>query len=404
LLGFAKSSVAAQLGAGQYELHFEEVPVTLAQEMFAVAPAIGKANLSGAQEHLLAGKARWLHLAAEAGLPVVPTIALTRAAWEALQDERRHHDSRLRTHWVATLFRLVGRDGKPPLLAVRTSAEQHSKGLMPAKIGLPAPANEAESVDPGKPLARAIADAFASYGAASEGWTGTDKSATREGHIVVVQAVAEGELRLVLTRDTQTGELGPAPLNGAPLEHMPAGGPELAAALDAAAGQALCCLVELGGNRLRLVSARSAQLSAAAELEAAVDRVSRKVWSPAEAVARTDPARLQQMLHPRLRSPETADVIATGLGVSPGAASGVIVFTAEDAARMKARGRHCILVVTETGPADIQGMKAATGILTASCGMTSHAAVVARITGKPCVAGVRSLCVDVAELTCRIGD
>src|SRR5690606_17906710 len=87
-----------------------------------------------------------------------------------------------------------------------------------------------------------------------------------------------------------------------------------------------------------------------------------------------------------------------------GAASGAIVFTPEDAARLRARGKHCILVVTETGPTDIEGMKAATGILTARGGMTSHAGVIARITGKPCVAGVRTLTVDTAEMTCRIGD
>ena len=378
--------------------------MTLAQEMFAVAPALGKANLSAAQESLLAGKARWLHLAAEAGLPVVPTIAITRAAWEALQAERRHHDSRLRTHWVATLFRLVGRDGRPPALVVRTSAEQHSKGLMPARIGVPPPANEAESVDPAKPLARAISDAFESYGSSATGWTGTEKSATRGGHIVVVQALAVGELKHFLTRDHQTGVLGPAAPTGGMLGRLPEGAEELAAKLDAMSGQVLACLATVEGDAIRLVSARPARISAAAELEAAVDRVNRGVWTASDAVARTDPARLQQMLHPRLKSPDSADVIATGLGVSPGAASGAIVFTAEDAARMKARGRHCILVVTETGPADIQGMKAATGILTARGGMTSHAAVVARITGRPCVAGVRSLSVDIAEMTCRIGD
>ncbi|MHB1104377.1 MAG: putative PEP-binding protein [Devosia sp.] len=378
--------------------------MTLAQEMFAVAPALGKANLSVTQEHLLAGKARWLHLAAEASLPVVPAIAITRAAWEALQDERRHHDSRLRTHWVATLFRLVGRDGKPPALVVRTSAEQHSKGLMSARVGVSPPANEAESVDPSKPLARAIGDAFESYGSSATGWTGAEKSATREGHIVVVQALANGELKHFLTRDSQTGALGPAPANGGMLGRLPNQAQDLAAKLDAAAGQALACLASVDGEAIKLVSARPARISAAAELEAAVDRVNRKVWSASEAVAHTDPARLQQMLHPRLKSPDSADVIATGLGVSPGAASGVIVFTAEDAARMKARGRHCILVVTETGPADIQGMKAATGILTARGGMTSHAAVVARITGKPCVAGVRTLSVDIGEMTCRIGE
>src|SRR5690606_30536853 len=91
-------------------------------------------------------------------------------------------------------------------------------------------------------------------------------------------------------------------------------------------------------------------------------------------------------------------------GVSPGAASGIITFNAEDAARLRARGKHCILVVNETGPADIEGMKAATGILTARGAMTSHAGVIARITGKPCVAGVRTLSVDTAEMVCRIGD
>ena len=377
--------------------------MTLAQEMFAVAPAIGKANLSVPQEHLLAGKARWLHMAAEAGVPVIPTIALTRAAWEALQDERRRNDSRLRTHWVATLFRLVGRDGKPPALVVRTSAEQHSKGLMTARLGLAPPANEAESVDPAKPLARAINDAFDSYGTSMAGWTGAQKSATRGGQIVIVQALATGDIRQFLSRDSQTGVLGPAPLNGAALGRLPDAAQELAERLDAGAGRALSCLVAVEGNAIQLLSARPVQLSAGAELEAAVDRVSRGVWSADEAVAHLEPARLQQMLHPRLKSPESADVIASGLGVSPGAASGIIVFTTEDAARMKARGRHCILVVTETGPADIQGMKAATGILTARGGMTSHAAVVARITGTPCVAGVRTLSVDLAEMTCRIG-
>jgi pyruvate,orthophosphate dikinase len=92
------------------------------------------------------------------------------------------------------------------------------------------------------------------------------------------------------------------------------------------------------------------------------------------------------------------------MGVSPGAASGVVVFTPEDAARTRARGGYCILVVSETGPADIEGMKAATGILTARGGMTSHAAVVARITGKPCVAAVRTLSVDAAEMRCAIGE
>jgi pyruvate,orthophosphate dikinase len=364
--------------------------------MFAVAPATGKANLSPLQESLLAGKARWLYAAAEAGLPTVPTIALTRAAWEGLQDERKHGEDRLRTHWVATLFRLVGRDGKPPSLVVRTSAEQHSKGLMPARTGIAAPASEPESVDPSRPLARALADAFDSYGDDVSLWATPERSTTRAGQIVIVQAMAHGALTTFPTRDPATGVLNATGL--------PDGALKLARVLDAAAGQPLTCTVAIQGASVRLVSARTAQSTPAAELEAAVDRVTSRVWTEAEAVARTDPARLQTLLHPRLKTAEDAEPIATGLGVSPGAASGVIVFNPEDAARLRARGRHCILVVVETGPADIQGMKAATGILTARGGMTSHAAVVARIIGRPCVAGVRNMSVDVAEMTCRIGD
>ena len=372
--------------------------------MFVVAPATGSANLSPLQESLLAGKALWLHKAAEAGLPVVPTIAITRAAWEGLLQERRRGEERLRTHWVATLFRLVGRDGRPPALVVRTSAEQHSKGLMPARIGLPAPAAESDAVDPRQPLARAISEAFDSYGDDASLWVGSQKSATRHGQIVIVQALAEGEVAQFLTRNPTTGALGPAPVKGVPAVRLPPEAAEMARRIDAAAGQALCCFVMIDGGGMRLFSARPVQATPAAELEAAVDRVDRKVWTLGQAVARTDPQRLQTLLHPRLSADNAAEPIATGLGVSPGAASGVIVFSPEDAARMKARGRHCILVAAETGPGDIEGIRAATGILTARGGMTSHAAVIARVIGRPCVAGVRSLAVDAAEMTCRIGE
>lgn len=364
-------------------------------EMFAIAPATGKANLSAIQDALLVGKAMWLSRAANAGLPVAPTIVISRAAWNALQEERKAHDDRLRVHWVATLFRLVGRNGRPPALVVRTSSAAHSAGLMPARPGLSPPANEAESVDPARPLAKAISDAFASYAAFDP---------RPERQIVIIQAMADGDVRQFLTRDAQSGALGPAPVNGRPFGPLPASATAFVDLLDAAAGQHLSCLVSVEGDTIRLLSARAAPASAAAELEAAVDRVARGRWTQREAVTHIDPARLQQMLHPRLRSPESATVLANGLGVSPGAASGVIVFNSEDAARMKARGRHCILVVTETGPTDIEGMKAATGILTARGGMTSHAGVVARITGKPCVAGVRTLSVNLSELTCRIGN
>ncbi|MEO6395366.1 MAG: putative PEP-binding protein [Devosia sp.] len=364
--------------------------MSLALEMFAVAPAQGPANLTATQRQLLTGKARWLRAAFEAGLETIPTIVLTRAAWDGLQTERRQRESRLRAHWVATLFRLVGRDGRPPALTVRTSRETTRSGLMPARIGLPAPANEIEAVDPAKALGRAIADAFDSIG----GDTTT---------VVVIQASASGDIVQFLSRDAQSGAMGPAALPGGSVPLMPqAAG--LCETMDRIAGRHLCILASLEGARLIVLSARPYQPSAAAELEAATDRVERGFWSEERAVASISPDRLQAMLHPSLRAGQPAEPVTIGLGVSPGAASGFIVFTAEDAARWKARGRHCILVVNETGPADIDGMKAATGILTARGGMTSHAAVIARITGKPCVAGVRDLSVDPADLSCRIGD
>jgi pyruvate,orthophosphate dikinase len=371
--------------------------------MFAIAPATGKANVSTAQQSLLVGKARWLREASLVGIAVAPTICLTRAAWEALQSERQRRDTRLLTHWVATLYRLVGKGATPPELVVRTSAAKLTPGLMPAWTGLTAPQSPGESVDPSKPLAKAIDEAFQSYAAPASWLASSDKSA-RARQIVIVQAMAEDDPIPVLSRNPVSGAIGPAAPNGSPLPPLPASVTALIERLDARAGIALSCLIAISGQEARLLSARPIEIAAGAELQAAVDRVERGTWSEQRAVAAISPARLPQLLHPRLKSDHDIEPLTMGLGVSPGAASGHVVFTTEDAARMRARGRHCILVVTETGPGDIEGMKAATGILTARGGMTSHAGVVARITGKPCVAGVRNLHIDLADLTCRIGE
>ncbi|MET3896913.1 pyruvate,orthophosphate dikinase [Devosia sp. UYZn731] len=377
--------------------------MSLAQEMFAIAPALGKANLSASQLKLLAGKARWIFRVGETGFPTIPTIAITRGAWEALQAERARKDTRLRTHWIACLFKLVGEDAKPPTLVVRTSASHHNGGLMPAKTGISPPASPEDAVDPSRPLAKAIKNAFDSYGF-GQAWSGPRQDDDRSRQIVLVQTAAAGELEQFLTRNAVTGALGPAPVDGFALPRLPEGIHALVSLLDAKAGRHMTCLVAIQRGQVQFVSARGIQATPAAELEAAVDRVSRKVWSAQNAVSRVDPARMAQLLHPRLRSTENAAPIAIGLGVAPGAASGIIVFNPEDAARLRARGKHCILVVNETGPADIEGMKAATGILTARGGMSSHAGVIARITGKPCVAGVRNLSVDATEMIARIGD
>ena len=365
--------------------------MSLALEMFAIAPALGSANLTASQRGLLVGKARWIRAAFEADLPTVPSIVITHAAWQALQAERSNQQGRLRANWVATLFKLVGRDGKPPALAVRTASTGTQSGLMPARCNLAAPASEAEAVDPARPLGRAITDAFASYGP------------DPDGAIVVIQATAPGKIIQFLSRDAQSGNMGPAPLGNGDVP-ISADATKLCEIVDRAAGRHMSISAAIDGGTMTFLSARPFQASAVAELEAATDRVERGTWSERQAVASVSPDRLQALLHPSLRPGHAADPVAVGLGVSPGAASGYIAFTAEDAARFKARGRHCILVVNETGPADIDGMKAATGILTARGGMTSHAGVIARITGTPCVAGVRDLSVDPADMSCRIGD
>jgi len=358
--------------------------------MVVVAPAGANAPLSGAQRSLLAGKSRWIRAVWEAGLATVPTILITRAAWDALQSERLQSEGRLRAHWVATLFRLVGPDGRPPGLVVRTATERAVAGTAPARLGIAAPTTEAEAVDPQRPLGRSINDAFASY-------AGGDPR-----DIVLVQAVADGEVITFLSRDSQTGTIGPAPLPSGSVPLAPEA-TELCEVIDRLAGQHMRVVASMEKGGLTFLSARPFMPTAAAELEAATDRVERGIWSEEQAVASISPDRLPALLHPSLRV-GNHEPIATGLGVSPGAASGYIVFTAEDAARYKARGRHCILVVNETGPADIDGMRAATGILTARGGMTSHAGVIARITGKPCVAGVRTLSVDPVDQSCHIGE
>ncbi|WP_196259572.1 putative PEP-binding protein [Pelagibacterium limicola] len=374
------------------------------QQMFAVAPAQGRPSLSKNQIRLLKGKALWLYTVADAGLPVVPTIAITRSAWEALEAERQSGGDTLRKVWVATLFKLVRPGSRPPELVVRTSAARHIPGLLSARVGLLAPADEEEAVNPTRPFGRAISSAFGSYGPPAPGWATEAELEARASEIVIVQALANGRIEQFLTRNTTTGAFGPDPLPGKPMPELPPNVRELTTRIDAASGQHMALLVSIESDEARLLSARPVQVSAGAQLEAAVDRVDSKVWTPADAVRRFNPGQLPQLLHPRLAAPEGAQPVASGLGVSPGAASGEIVFTPDDAARCRARGRHCILVVIETGPGDIEGMKAATGFVTARGGMTSHAAVVARITGKPCVAGLRALSIDTENGTCRIGD
>ncbi|MDQ0470459.1 pyruvate, phosphate dikinase [Labrys wisconsinensis] len=152
--------------------------------------------------------------------------------------------------------------------------------------------------------------------------------------------------------------------------------------------------VEAG--KLWMLQTRSGKRTGKASLRIAVEMANEGVITRAEAVARVDPAGLDQLLHPTLDPKAARQEIARGLPASPGAASGEIVFTSEEAEAVKSAGRPVILVRQETSPEDIKGMLAAAGILTRLGGMTSHAAVVARGWGKPCVSGAGSIRVDAA--------
>ncbi|WP_298421007.1 pyruvate, phosphate dikinase [Rhodoblastus sp.] len=148
-----------------------------------------------------------------------------------------------------------------------------------------------------------------------------------------------------------------------------------------------------------MLQTRNGKRTARAALRVAVEMANEGLISRAEAITRIEPGSLDQLLHPMLDPKAERKIIATGLPASPGAASGEIVFSSDEAEALKASGRKVILVRVETSPEDIHGMHAAEGILTTRGGMTSHAAVVARGMGKPCVSGAGSVRVDYAAQT-----
>ncbi|AZO16034.1 MULTISPECIES: pyruvate, phosphate dikinase [unclassified Mesorhizobium] len=152
-------------------------------------------------------------------------------------------------------------------------------------------------------------------------------------------------------------------------------------------------------GKLWMLQTRSGKRTAKAALKIAVEMARDGLITKEEAVARIDPASLDQLLHPTIDPKAARDVIGMGLPASPGAATGEIVFSSADAEDARAQGRKAILVRIETSPEDIHGMHAAEGILTTRGGMTSHAAVVARGMGKPCVSGAGSLRVDYKAAT-----
>jgi pyruvate,orthophosphate dikinase len=164
-------------------------------------------------------------------------------------------------------------------------------------------------------------------------------------------------------------------------------------------------------TKLYMLQTRSGKRTAPAALKMAVDMVAEGMISKDEAIMRVDPAQLDQLLHPRLDPKQELNVIATGLGASPGAGVGKVVFTADEAEELGSKGEPVILVRWETNPDDIHGLMHSQGVITSHGGMTSHAAVVARGMGKPCIAGVQDMKIDekagqfsIGGLTIKGGD
>jgi pyruvate,orthophosphate dikinase len=156
-------------------------------------------------------------------------------------------------------------------------------------------------------------------------------------------------------------------------------------------------------GKLWMLQTRNGKRTATAALRVAVEMAHEGLISREDAITRVEPSALDQLLHPTLDPKARPAPLATGLPASPGAASGEIVFSADAAEALRQAGRKSILVRVETSPEDIQGMHAAEGIVTTRGGMTSHAAVVARGMGKPCVAGAGAIHIDYAEQTMTAG-
>jgi len=157
-------------------------------------------------------------------------------------------------------------------------------------------------------------------------------------------------------------------------------------------------------NQLWMLQTRSGKRTAKAAIKIAVDMVQEKLISSKEAVLRVDPNILDTLLHPTLDEKAEKKIIASGLPASPGAASGKVTFSADEAEKLKEQMQDTILVRVETSPEDISGMHAAKGILTARGGMTSHAAVIARGMGKPCVSGSSEIKVNYEKKEFKSGE
>ncbi len=217
--------------------------------------------------------------------------------------------------------------------------------------------------------------------------------------------------------DVVAGIRTPQPLSERARAEAESESPSLEALMPAAYAELIAIFARLEGHyrdmqdieftvqdgRVWMLQTRAGKRTAEASIKIAVDLCDEGIIPPREAVMRVDPSAIDQLLHPTIDPEAKRLVIATGLPASPGAAAGEIVLTPDDAQAMRSQGREVILVRMETSPEDIHGMHAAVGILTARGGMTSHAAVVARGMGRPCVSGAGSMRIDIDAGTITIG-
>src|SRR5579862_8807522 len=157
-------------------------------------------------------------------------------------------------------------------------------------------------------------------------------------------------------------------------------------------------------GKLYMLQTRNGKRTTAAAVRIAVEMMKEKLIDQKTAILRVDPASLDQLLHPTFDPKAIRNVLAKGLPASPGAAVGKMAFTAEEAEERVHNGEQIVLVRRETEPADIGGMHVSEGILTSTGGMTSHAAVVARGMGTPCVAGAGAVVIDAHGRRMTIGD
>ncbi len=286
--------------------------------------------------------------------------------------------------------------------------------------------------DPKEQLLRAIAAVFASWNAprarvyrTNQGISDDACTAANVMQMVFGNRDAQSATGVCFSRDPATGQPGlygefllqaqgedvvAGTRTPEPIERMRESMPKPYAELEDAVGlleehyrdiQDIEFTVESG--RLFILQTRGAKRTAQASLRAAVDMAGEGLITRGDAVRRIDPEQLEQLLHPQIDPACELTVVATGLSASPGAASGLVAFDADDAVARAADGEEVILVRPETTADDIHGLLAAHGVLTARGGMTSHAAVVARGLGKPCVAGCAALAVDVDARVAQIG-